>query len=105
MQQRNPTKYYPSGKYNLQWWRQTGIFYTGEENGIAGVSAKKAPTKIETVKGALFLDTTKAEVIKKAFRKYKPQSLLILGTSDDMIKKIMENSWLMQLEEYQQQRK
>ena len=39
MQQRNPTKYYPSGKYNLQWWRQTGIFYTGEKNEIAGVSA------------------------------------------------------------------
>lgn len=39
MQQRNPTKYYPSGKYNLQWWRQTGIFYTGEKNEIASVSA------------------------------------------------------------------
>ncbi len=39
MQQRNPTKYYPSGKYDLQWWRQTGIFYTGEKNEIAGVSA------------------------------------------------------------------
>jgi hypothetical protein len=39
MQQRNPTEYYPSGKYNLQWWRQTGIFYTGEKNEIAGVSA------------------------------------------------------------------
>lgn len=39
MQQRNPTKYYPSSKYDLQWWRQTGIFYTGEKNEIAGVSA------------------------------------------------------------------
>ena len=26
--------------------------------------------------------------IKKAFRKYRPESILILGTSDNMIKKI-----------------
>lgn len=39
MQQRNPTNYYPSGKYNLQWWRQTGIFYAGEKNKTIGVSA------------------------------------------------------------------
>ena len=64
---------------------------------IAGVSAKKAPTKIETVKGALFLDSTKAEEIKKAFRKYRPESLLILGTSDNMIAKIRENLELPEL--------
>ncbi len=62
-----------------------------ENEVIAGTSAKKAPTKIETVKGALFLNPEKAEEIKKAFRRYRPESLLILGTSDNMIKKIMEN--------------
>ena len=65
---------------------------------IAGQSAKKAPTKIETVKGALFLDEEKAEEIKKAFRKYKPESLLILGTSDSMIAKIRENLGLPELQ-------
>ena len=65
---------------------------------IAGVSAKKAPTKIETVKGALFLNQEKAEEIKKAFRKYKPESLLILGTSDGMIEKIRTNLELPELE-------
>ena len=65
---------------------------------IAGVSAKKAPTKIETVKGALFLNLEKAEEIKKAFRKYKPESLLILGTSDGMIEKIRTNLELPELE-------
>ena len=68
-----------------------------ENEVIAGVSAKKAPTKIETVKGALFLDSTKAEEIKKAFRKYRPESLLILGTSDNMITKIRENLELPEL--------
>ena len=65
---------------------------------IAGVSAKKAPTKIETVKGALFLNEAKADEIKKAFRKYKPESLLILGTSDGMIEKIRTNLDLPEIE-------
>ena len=51
MQQRNPTKYYPSGKYNLQWWRQTGIFYTGEKNEIAGVSANSWEEYIDLMHG------------------------------------------------------
>lgn len=58
---------------------------------IAGESAKKAPTKIETVREALFSNPERAEEIKKAFRKYRPESLLILGTSDNMVKKIAEN--------------
>ena len=58
---------------------------------IAGVSAKKAPTKIETVKEALFMRQEEQNEIKKAFRKYKPESILILGTSDDMVKKIAKN--------------
>lgn len=66
---------------------------------IAGTSAKKAPTKIETVKRALFINTERANEIKKAFRKYRPQKILILGTSDNMIKKIMENLELTNLVE------
>ena len=65
---------------------------------IAGESAKKAPTKVETVREALFLNPTKAEEIKKAFRKYKPESLLILGTSDNMIEKIRNNLELPEVE-------
>lgn len=64
---------------------------------IAGVSAKKAATKIETVKKALFNNPSEAEEIKKAFRKYRPESILILGTSDNMIKKIRENLGLPEL--------
>jgi len=62
-----------------------------ENEVIAGESAKKAPTKIETVKGALFLNPAKAEEIKKAFRRYRPESILILGTSDGMVEKIRVN--------------
>ena len=58
---------------------------------IAGVSAKKAPTKIETVKNALFQSEEKKKEIQKAIKKYKPESILILGTSDEMVSKIAKN--------------
>ena len=58
---------------------------------IAGESAKKASTKIETVKHALFLDDGEKRRIQKALKKHKPSRILILGTSDGMVSKIAEN--------------
>lgn len=86
-----------ASEYNIRYIIDDGLLIKDNEV-IAGVSAKKAPTKIETVKGALFLNQEKAEEIKKAFRKYKPESLLILGTSDGMIEKIRTNLELPELE-------
>ena len=86
-----------ASEYNIRYIIDDGLLIKDNEV-IAGVSAKKAPTKIETVKGALFLNQEKAEEIKKAFRKYKPESLLILGTSNGMIEKIRTNLELPELE-------
>ena len=58
---------------------------------IAGVSAKKAPTKIETVKHALFYSEEEKKPINDALKKYKPSKILILGTSDGMVQKIAAN--------------
>ena len=58
---------------------------------VAGVSAKKAPTKIETVKHALFYKEEEKVVIQKALKKYNPSKILILGTSDGMVQKIAAN--------------
>ena len=58
---------------------------------VAGLSAKKAPTKIETVKHALFLSKDEQNQIVKALKKYKPEKILILGTSDGMVQKIAAN--------------
>ncbi len=66
---------------------------------IAGESAKKAPTKIETVKHALFYKDEEKQEIIKALKKYKPESILILGTSDGMVKKIAENLGLPEISE------
>ena len=62
-----------------------------ENRVVAGESAKKASTKIETVKKALFLHDDEKKVIQKALKKYKVKKLLILGTSDGMVEKIAEN--------------
>ena len=58
---------------------------------VAGESAKKASTKIETVKKALFLHENEKKVMQKAFKKFKVKKILILGTSDGMVEKIAEN--------------
>lgn len=66
---------------------------------IAGISAKKAQTKIETVKHAIFLDEERKTEMCNAIKKYRPESILILGTSDDMVKKIAHNLNLPEIEE------
>ena len=75
---------------NIKFIIDDGLLISGNEV-IAGVSAKKAPTKIETVRNALFQNEEKKKEIQKAIKKYKPDSILILGTSDEMVSKIAAN--------------
>lgn len=70
-----------------------------ENEVVAGESAKKAPTKIETVKKALFIKKEERNMIIKALKKYQPDKLLILGTSDGMVAKIAENLELPKISE------
>lgn len=70
-----------------------------ENEVIAGESAKKAPTKVGTVKHALFYEEEEREIIIKALRKYRPESILILGTSDGMVQKIAANLGLPEISE------
>ena len=67
-----------------------GLLISGNEV-LAGISAKKAPTKIETVRNALFTDAEKKKEIQKVIKKHKPESILILGTSAGLVQKIAEN--------------
>jgi len=75
-----------------------GLLIFGNEV-VAGSSAKKAPTKIETVKNALFQDEEKKKEIQEVFRKRRPKSILILGTSDGMVQKIAANLGLPEISE------
>lgn len=62
-----------------------------ENEVIAGISAKKATTKVETVKNAIFMSEDKKKEMQNAIKKYKPDKILILGTSDEMVEKIANN--------------
>ena len=81
---------YVAGEIGVNYIIDDGLFIKGNEV-IAGSSAKKAPTKIETVKHALFQTDEEQKEIKEAIKKYKPDSIMLLGTSDSMVKKIAEN--------------
>lgn len=81
---------YVAGENNISYIIDDGLFIRGNQV-IAGSSAKKAPTKIETVKHALFQKEDEKKEIITAIKKYKPDSIMILGTSDNMIHKIAEN--------------
>jgi len=55
---------------------------------VAGISAKRQPTRIGAIKTALFNEPEQMEAARKAIGELAPGRLLILGTSDRMIDKI-----------------
>lgn len=57
---------------------------------LAGTSAKRSPTKIGAIKTALFTEDHHAQELKDIINKHKPSSILILGTSVGMVKKIAQ---------------
>ena len=65
---------------------------------IEGVSAKTAKTKVQTVKAALFSTEKEQERIRNSIKKERIKSILILGTSDEMVKRIQENLRLPKIE-------
>ena len=87
-----------AGEKNIDFIIDDGLLVK-ENQIVAGNSAKKAPTKIETVKHALFLSEEEKQEIYKALKKYKPESILILGTSDGMVEKIASNLGLPKISE------
>lgn len=55
---------------------------------LAGNSAKRQPTRIGAIKTALFMDDDHAEQAIQVLRTLQPKRVLILGTSEAMVKKI-----------------
>ncbi|NLD18920.1 MAG: Asp23/Gls24 family envelope stress response protein [Clostridiales bacterium] len=56
----------------------------------AGISAKRQATKIGAVKTALFSKEEHALEVKASIKRIKPSSILVLGTSDEMVDKIVK---------------
>lgn len=57
---------------------------------IAGRSAKKEPSKIRAVKTAIFMEPDHAAEVRQGIETVKPERLLILGTSRNMVNKILD---------------
>lgn len=56
---------------------------------VAGHSAKKEPSKIRAVKRAIFMEPDHAREVCEAIERVKPKRILILGTSVNMVEKIV----------------
>lgn len=57
---------------------------------IAGKSAKKEPTRIGSIKTALYNDPEHCSKVIDAVEQHKPEAILILGTSEGMVEKIAD---------------
>ena len=57
---------------------------------IAGKSAKREPTKVASVRCAVFSDPAHAARVKAALAEHHVDALLIIGTSDKMVSRIAE---------------
>lgn len=57
---------------------------------IAGKSAKREPTKIASVRTAIFSDPEHSGAVRRAIEENNIESLLIIGTSDKMVGRIAE---------------
>ncbi|MBR0416919.1 MAG: hypothetical protein IJI56_03820 [Firmicutes bacterium] len=75
-----------------------GLLIAGRQI-VAGESAKKQKTKIGAVKTAVFQNEKNAEEMRFALAKLSPEHILILGTSEDMVKLIAERLGLPEPEE------
>ncbi len=58
---------------------------------LAGSSAKRAETKIDSVRQAIFDDPTRAETMQRVLAEKAPRELMILGTSEQMVERICDN--------------
>jgi len=56
----------------------------------AGISAKRQDTKVGAIKTALFIDDTHKEEVEAAIKRIKPSSILVIGTSDKMVDRIVK---------------
>lgn len=77
-------------KYGIKYIIDDAILIK-ENKVIAGRSAKTEASKIASVKAAIFLDDTRREQMVNTIKKEKINRILILGTSDKMVKTIAEN--------------
>lgn len=58
---------------------------------VGGSSAKREQTRLGAIRRAIFSDPDHAATARRLLAEQQPESILVLGTSDDMIGRIREN--------------
>ena len=76
-------------KHNIDLIVDDGLLIKGQTI-LAGRSAKREKHYIKAVKRAVFENTDHAAEVREAIKKEKPQSILLIGTSDKMIGRIID---------------
>ncbi|MBQ7446049.1 MAG: Asp23/Gls24 family envelope stress response protein [Clostridia bacterium] len=74
---------------NIEYIIDDGLLIKGNTV-LCGHSAKKEKTRIASVKTAVFVDDDRAFEVSHALKNCDAKSVLILGTSDGMVKRIAE---------------
>jgi uncharacterized alkaline shock family protein YloU len=87
-----------AGQKNVDYIIDDGLLIQSNKI-IAGASAKKEPTKIAAIRRAVFMDPKHAAEVKAAIDAGKPNGILILGTSEEMINRIVQNLELPPIQE------
>ena len=82
---------------NIECIIDDGLLIRGNEL-LAGSSAKREPTKIGSIRRALFREESHASQVRRVLALEKPSSILILGTSDKMVNEIAERLELGEIE-------
>ncbi len=83
---------------NIDFIIDDGLLISGT-NILAGKSAKREATKVGAIKTALFTNEDHRNAVIKALEKGAPESILVLGTSEGMILKIIARLGLPPLHE------
>ncbi|UCB45131.1 MAG: hypothetical protein JSV25_13075 [Spirochaetota bacterium] len=78
-----------SKKYGIDLIIDDGLLIK-DQSIIAGKSAKKEKARLTAIKRALFLDPAHAEDVKAALRMERFKRILIIGTSEKMVRKIAQ---------------
>mgnify|MGYP000843641556 CR=1 FL=1 len=88
-----------SKKYNVDAIIDDGLLIA-ENKVLAGVSAKREPTRLASVRRALFVDKEHARQVRNSIRQHRIERIMILGTSDGMVQRIAAMLELPEIEEY-----
>jgi len=78
-----------TGMYGIEYMLDDGLLIKGTKI-IGGMSAKREKTKFAAVRRAVLVDEKHRQEIINAIKEYKPEKLLLIGTSEHMIHNIMK---------------